>query len=728
MNERVDCVVIGGGPAGSTAANLLASHGRRVVVLEREHFPRYHIGESLLPGVLPMLDVLGALEEVEAFGFQRKTGQTFCWNPKDPCWELNFHDLERFNYTYFVTRADFDAILLNTARAKGAEVREGCRVRQVRFDGDTAIGVTYEDATGAVVHLDSRYVIDASGSQALLAKRFRLRHFTETMKSFAVWGYYRGFDRIEAQGKQHLLTATFRDGWIWCIPLHDGLTSIGVVTARDLVPEGLNKRAREAWYEGILHGTPAVRDRLQHAERTTGLQVARDWSYRCKRRSGPGWALAGEAGGFIDPLLSYGIQFAMNSSYLAAMAVHNALREPAYSEPFFQYFEDTTRTLYEDLFAAVEAFYSYQCSQDSVYWRTKELVGRERGESPYRSFLYVSAGFLGNEAFGGQPSADTFDFVGGLDTPEDRLRHAIIDASVPGELQPDVLVGRSTHVVAHGVPLTDGDGGTVLYDVVREGFELRLRPHVPPEVTEDEAELAELEISTMLADGQRADIRVLVVGRDSKWPRYREVGAFGVGYHCLPRATGGREYEAVLRVVDRVVTALGELDPDPAKWASLQARLVAALSEPDALPAGALLATTTRDEARASSYRALVLGVESQDDPRDRLWFFLQAREGSEEKTWTRTRSYTLSYQPSHRRDGSPIFDDAAHRAVCAFAAERLHRLDELPDQSLDELAARLKTDLGTRIVPPAPWQFTGLDGISQSGAPTTLWSAAADA
>jgi flavin-dependent dehydrogenase len=404
MNERVDCVVIGGGPAGSTAANLLASHGRRVVVLEREHFPRYHIGESLLPGVLPMLDVLGALEEVEAFGFQRKTGQTFCWNPKDPCWELNFHDLERFNYTYFVTRADFDAILLNTARAKGAEVREGCRVRQVRFDGDTAIGVTYEDATGAVVHLDSRYVIDASGSQALLAKRFRLRHFTETMKSFAVWGYYRGFDRIEAQGKQHLLTATFRDGWIWCIPLHDGLTSIGVVTARDLVPEGLNKRAREAWYEGILHGTPAVRDRLQHAERTTGLQVARDWSYRCKRRSGPGWALAGEAGGFIDPLLSYGIQFAMNSSYLAAMAVHNALREPAYSEPFFQYFEDTTRTLYEDLFAAVEAFYSYQCSQDSVYWRTKELVGRERGESPYRSFLYVSAGFLGNEAFGGQPS------------------------------------------------------------------------------------------------------------------------------------------------------------------------------------------------------------------------------------------------------------------------------------------------------------------------------------
>lgn len=724
MAQKVDCVVIGGGPAGSTAANLLASHGHSVVVLEREHFPRYHIGESLLPGVLPMLDVLGAREEVEAFGFEQKTGQTFYWNPKDDRWELNFHELERFSYSYFVTRADFDNILLETAKRKGAEVREGCQVREVRFEGERAVGVTYDDEAGQSHALDSRFVIDASGSQALLAKRFRLRRFTEEMKSFAVWSYFRGFKRMEGRARQHILTATFRDGWIWCIPLHDGTTNVGVVTARDLVPRGLDKEKREAWYESVLRSVPAVWERLEGAERTADLNMARDWSYRCTRRCGPGWVLAGEAAGFIDPLLSYGVQFALNSAYLGALAVHNALEAPALEEPFLQYCEDAARSLYEDLYAAVEAFYSYESSQDSVYWRTKELVGRERGVTPYKSFLYVTAGLLRNEAFGGQSEDDTFDLVGLHEAVEQRTRLGAVDESIPGALAPDILVGGAAHVVARGIPLPDASGATRLYDLVREGFQLSLTEHEPPPGDEADGRLATVEIATALPDGRLAEVQVYAFDREASFPRYTEIGGLAIGYQCVPRSGSSREHDAVLAVVDHVAQAAGRLDADDQPRSTLAARLLDALAGAHPLPAGSQLLTQTSPDARDDDYLALVLGLQNEDDPRDALWLFVQDRQVVEEKTWTRTRSYALSYQPSHLLDGTPLFDSPAHRAVCAFAADRLHRLDDRPGQGLDVLAARLQTDLGTRIVPPAPWRFVEVEGISRSGAPKKLWQA----
>ncbi|MCB9788351.1 MAG: FAD-dependent oxidoreductase [Deltaproteobacteria bacterium] len=724
MAETVDCVVIGGGPAGSTAANLLASHGHDVLLLEREHFPRYHVGESLLPGVLPMLDVLGAREAVEAFGFQKKSGQTFCWNPKDPCWELNFHDLERFSYTWFVTRADFDQILLETARTRGARVREGCRVRDVRFEGERAVGVTYEDDAGQSHDVDARYVVDATGSQSLLAKRFQLRRFTETMKSFAVWSYYRGFERVEAPGKQHLLAATFRDGWIWCIPLHDGRTSIGVVTARDLVPRGLDADKRMAWYEEILRSTPEVAARMGRAERVDELRVARDWSYRCTRRSGPGWALAGEAAGFIDPLLSYGIQFAMNSSYLAALAIHNALDRPDLEEPFFQYFEDTARTLYEDLFAAVEAFYSYDSSRDSVYWRNKELVGRERGVTPYRSFLYVSAGFLRNEALDGLSEDDSLSMLGLDDAGEARRRTRALDASVPGALQPDVLVGGAEHVAAHGVPVAGPDGEVRLHDLVREGFELRLTEHEAPPPSDADLRLLEVDVALRLPDGRRAEVRVFASDRDTGPQQYTATERLAVGYRCTPRLGSTREHEAVIAVVDHVTGVLDRLDAEDAPREILRARLIDALGGPDPLPEGASLLSAGDAERPDDRFRALVLALQREDDPRDGLIFFLQDRQVVEEKTWTRTRSFTLSYQPSHLLDGTPLFESPPHRAACAFVAERLHRLDDRPGQGLDELAARLQNDLGTRMVPPTPWRFGQLDGISASGAPEALWTA----
>lgn len=728
MSQPIDCVVIGGGPAGSTAANLLASHGHSVVVLEREHFPRYHIGESLLPGVLPMLDVLGAREEVEAFGFEKKSGQTFFWNPKDDRWELNFHELERFSYSYFVTRADFDHILLKTAKRKGAEVREGCRVREVRFDGDRAVGVTYEDEAGQSHTLDSRFVIDASGSQALLAKHFRLRRFTEEMKSFAVWSYFRGFKRMEGRARQHILTATFRDGWIWCIPLHNGSTNVGIVTARDLVPRGLNKEKREAWYEEILRSVPAVWERLEDAERTDGLTTARDWAYRCTKRCGPGWVLAGEASGFIDPLLSYGVQFALNSAYMGALVVHNALEQPALEGPFLQYGEDTTRSLYEDLYAAVQAFYSYESSQDSVYWRTKELVGRERGMTAYKSFLYVTSGLLRNEAFGGQSEEDTLGLVGLHDTDEQRTRQGAVDESVPGELAPDILVGGAAHVVARGIPLPDAGGAIRLHDLVREGFQLTLTAHKPPQEDESDGRLATVEVATPLPDGRVVEVKIYAFDREASFPRYAEVGGLAVGYLCVPRSGSSREHDAVLAVVDHVTATLGRLDADGEPRSSLSTRLIDALAGADALPAGSHLLTQAGSDTHEDEYRALVLGLQNEDDPHDALWFFVQDRQVAEEKTWTRTRSYALSYQPSHLLDGTPLFDSPSHRAACAFAADRLHRLDDGPGQGLDGLAARLQTDLGTRIVPPAPWRFVEVEGISRSGAPKKIWQAPASA
>src|SRR5579885_2161353 len=227
--ERPEVVVVGGGPAGAVAATRLAQAGREVIVLERARFPRYHIGESLLSATLPILDRIGVTPRLEQHGFLRKPGGTFLWGRQAEPWSFWFReDPGGRPYAFQVIRAEFDQILLENARAHGADVREEHAVTAIDTSGPSpAIEATRAD--GRPVRFAPRFVIDASGQQALLGRARGLRRFNEFFKNLAIFGYFRDAERLPGALANHILSAAFGDGWFWYIPLHDGTMSVGAV-------------------------------------------------------------------------------------------------------------------------------------------------------------------------------------------------------------------------------------------------------------------------------------------------------------------------------------------------------------------------------------------------------------------------------------------------------------------------------------------------------------------
>jgi FAD-dependent halogenase len=250
-----DAIVIGGGPAGSGAATYLATHGRRVLVLERERFPRAHIGESLLPGVLPYLDALGVRDAVERAGFERKEGQTFVWGVDRTPWEIDFRELDVHPYAYFVDRARFDALLLGRAREAGAVVEEERAVTRVLFEKGRAVGVVSRGAGGERTDT-GRFIIDASGQSAIVARGADLRRVVRGLKNVAWWAYWEGATRLPGHKRAHILTTSVPEGWIWVIPLGN-TTSVGVVTSA-ATKEARERLGPSAWYESVLRASEPV--------------------------------------------------------------------------------------------------------------------------------------------------------------------------------------------------------------------------------------------------------------------------------------------------------------------------------------------------------------------------------------------------------------------------------------------------------------------------------------
>src|SRR6185369_228262 len=225
-----DVVIAGAGPAGSTAAAFLARDGHRVLVLEKERFPRYHIGESLIPGCLRILNALGVRDQVERAGFVVKRGGTFLWGV-DGEWRFSFDEQGgEPNYAYQVDRSRFDQILLDHARSSGAEVHEGVAVRSI--DVDNGDPVIVSDAGIA----RARYVIDATGQSSILGRKRGERHFDESLRNVAIWRYYRGCGRLPEPRAGDIMIVRQGDGWFWYIPLETsegGLTSLGVVMSAE---------------------------------------------------------------------------------------------------------------------------------------------------------------------------------------------------------------------------------------------------------------------------------------------------------------------------------------------------------------------------------------------------------------------------------------------------------------------------------------------------------------
>lgn len=469
---KVDVLIVGGGPAGSTAAALLAREGRSVVVVEREKFPRYHIGESLLAGVLPFLDELGAREAVEARAFQRKTGQTFIWGKDRSPWQIDFKDLDVYPYSYFVERADFDDILLRNAERLGARALERHSVAQFAIEDGRVVGADVEDPDGAPLPIRAAYTIDASGQAALLARKFNLRKFQRGLRNLAIWSYWEGAGRLPKPADEHIFTVSIEDGWIWFIPLRGGITSVGVVTS------DWTRRRREregspevgAWYHKVLRGCEPVQALLSSAREVDGVRVQRDWSYRSSRFCGPGYLLAGDAACFVDPILSTGVNLAMNAGYLAALATNSALAEPEKADAFMHYFEQAYRTLFDEQLASIKHFYKVEARRESVYWKSKQILRVDQDIDGALSFLFINSG-LARHATAASPH-------------QVPAQARALFASHIGKEAAEGASGYEPRAAKRRL-VPDGDLVFVegndrrLYGVVQSGMRLELRPHAP---------------------------------------------------------------------------------------------------------------------------------------------------------------------------------------------------------------------------------------------------------
>jgi flavin-dependent dehydrogenase len=327
--QKCDVLVIGGGPAGSTVAPLLAEKGYRIVLIEKAHHPRFHIGESLLPANLPLFERLGIDEEVRAIGME-KWGAEFV-SPHHAMPQA-FHFAEAWDksmpYAYQVQRAEFDAILIRNAKRKGVEVHEGCKAKTVDFLPDGTAVIRSHNNDGHEVEWTARFVVDASGRDTFLANRFQIKHRNPRHNSSAVYGHFTGARRHEGLEEGNITIFWFEHGWFWFIPMQGDVTSIGMVTWPYFM-KTRGKRSIERFLMDGIATCPALAQRLERAELINQVEATGNFSYVSERNHGPNYLLLGDAYAFIDPVFSSGVLLAMNSGLIGAETIDTCLKTPA---------------------------------------------------------------------------------------------------------------------------------------------------------------------------------------------------------------------------------------------------------------------------------------------------------------------------------------------------------------------------------------------------------------
>ena len=398
MSAPETVLVVGGGPAGATAAALLAREGVPVRIIEKSAFPRHHVGESLHPASMELLERhFGLRARIAAAGFPRKYGAVYVWGTTRAPWSVLFDarlevalsgeegaGLDEagllsgdFEHAWNVDRAQFDAILLDEAMARGAVLETGVEALSPLLEGDRVVGLRVRTPAGTEEHWPASHVIDASGQRCLLGNHFGMIRAIEDMHATATYAYFEGAGGVDGVLGRHVqLVVTVDEGWVWFIPTSTTRTSVGVVTRS-------RERLDEARFDRILAGAGLPLSGAT-AVREPYLRFARDWSFLCGRVAGPGWFCAGDSACFVDPILSGGVDFAIRGGLNAALAILQGADGTAYEEALRKEFRAYLRL--------ARYWYGNNRSVAGLFWEAHQEIPPNAASLPKRAFVYLTTG------------------------------------------------------------------------------------------------------------------------------------------------------------------------------------------------------------------------------------------------------------------------------------------------------------------------------------------------
>ena len=364
--NKYDVIVMGGGPAGSSVAGILAREGRQVILFEKEIFPRHHIGESLMTDTYWTFRRLGLLEKMKESPFVRKYSVQFANAAGKESRPFYFFEAVHHEsaVTWQITRAKFDELLINHAAEQGATVHQGVLVKQVLFEGDRAVGVEVQMPEGTREKFYANVIVDATGQMAMLSNKFRWRVRDPKLKKAVLYSYFKGAHRepdLNGGATLVLRTQAGSGGWFWYIPLEDDITSVGIVADPDYLLKGRGQDLAKIFQEEIDKCEPC-RKRVAEGTRVDKIYSILDYSYRSKHNAGDGFIIIGDAYGFLDPIYSSGVLLALKMAELAADAIHDAFNHDDFSAARLGQYQAKLDRGIESMRKLVYAFYNEQFS------------------------------------------------------------------------------------------------------------------------------------------------------------------------------------------------------------------------------------------------------------------------------------------------------------------------------------------------------------------------------